>query len=91
MPRAGVTVWDQKLGRTLYDQGASYVAIGAAVGVSSTMVASFASRYWPKRDEAALRKLNRKPRRDSKPKPARALRPGATTLAPLASLRDDPA
>jgi hypothetical protein len=83
MPKTGETRWDAALARRLYDQGATFVAIGAHVGAAPSLVSQFAARHWPDRDNSLVnrpddRKLDKRPH----PEP-----PGRATLPPLPSLR----
>ena len=50
MPALGETIWDQTVARRMYDQGATFVEIGACVGTGANVVSAFAKRHWPRRE-----------------------------------------
>ena len=50
MPALGETIWDQTVARRMYDQGATFVEIGACVGTGANVVSAFAKGHWPRRE-----------------------------------------
>jgi hypothetical protein len=90
MPHSGVTLWDQCLGRSLYDEMVPYSRIGREVGGSGSAVQHFAHDHWPPRDETEVKKRRLSggpPRKPWTPPRAKRLLRGASTLPPLASDR----
>ena len=92
MPYLGSTIWDNAQARLLYDQNLSYNEIARRVGTSSSQVSSFAARHWPKRDDSlVIRKRSQGfPTGANGPRAPRVrqLKPGESTLPPLASLEE---
>ncbi len=95
MPRLklGNTLWDQTLGRALYDQNVRYRDIARALGgtVRDNHISSFARRHWPPRDEEAVRRLHLEhhPKPPRKPRTAaRKMQKGESSLPVLGSLAD---
>jgi hypothetical protein len=91
--------WDHAVGRKLYDDGLSFTDMAARLRVTRTALQSYARRHrWPSRhvvespgsSEPRTRRGKSLPQFDAQGRPrAYPLKPGATTLPPLASLSDE--
>ena len=84
MPALGETIWDQTVARRMYDQGATFVEIGACVGTGANVISAFAKRHWPRREARPAMPPKPRNRPTRRTAAARPLRPGQ---APLPSLR----
>jgi hypothetical protein len=86
MPALGETIWDQTVARRMYDQGATFVEIGACVGTDAHVVSAFAKRHWPRREARPAVPTKPRDRPTRRTACARPLRPGLAPLPPLRSL-----